>query len=398
VGINAPTTPKRATEILWQLYHEGVSVCRDEKEWYVQFEARCRNLGEGNLCSVYANRPHICRAFDSETCEVNAPEGGLITFREPQQFLDYLRRKRPKVYRTIEKAPTCRPRTRPAPWVETLDRRRERGFAERIPAMTDADRSQPFTIRGRAFTSRLIVGTGKYPSFEIMQGAHEAAGADMVTVAVRRVDLKAPQGAGTLLDFIDRKKIFILPNTAACYTADDAVRTARLGREAGLSEWVKLEVIGDPKTLYPDVVGLLEATKILVGEGFVVLPYTTDDVVMAKRLEDAGAAAVMPLGAPIGSGLGIQNPVNIELIREAISVPLIVDAGVGTASDAAIAMELGADGVLMNTAIAEAQDSVLMARAMRHAVLAGREAFLAGRMPRRKYASASSPLQGVVGR
>ncbi len=264
--------------------------------------------------------------------------------------------------------------------------------------MTDADRTQTFTIRGRTFTSRLIVGTGKYSSFEIMRDAHQAAGADMVTVAVRRVDLKAPQGAGTLLDFIDRKKIFILPNTAACYTADDAVRTARLGREAGLSEWVKLEVIGDPKTLYPDVVGLLEATKILVGEGFIVLPYTTDDVVMAKRLEDAGAAAVMPLGAPIGSGLGIQNPVNIELIREAISVPLIVDAGVGTASDAAIAMELGADGVLMNTAIAEAQDPVLMARAMRHAVLAGREAFLAGRMPRRKYASASSPLQGVVGR
>jgi thiazole synthase len=264
--------------------------------------------------------------------------------------------------------------------------------------MTDADRAQTLTIRGRTFASRLIVGTGKYSSFEIMRSAHEAAGADMVTVAVRRVDLKAPQGAGTLLDFIDRKKVFILPNTAACYTADDAVRTARLGREAGLSEWVKLEVIGDPKTLYPDVVGLLEATKILVGEGFIVLPYTTDDVVMAKRLEDAGAAAVMPLGAPIGSGLGIQNPVNIELIREAISVPLIVDAGVGTASDAAIAMELGADGVLMNTAIAEAQDSVLMARAMRHAVLAGREAFLAGRMPRRKYASASSPLQGVVGR
>ena len=181
-------------------------------------------------------------------------------------------------------------------------------------------------------------------------------------------------------------------------TVDEAVRTARLGREAGLSEWVKLEVIGDPKTLYPDVVGLLEATRILVAEGFIVLPYTSDDVVIAKKLEDAGASAVMPLGAPIGSGLGIQNPINIELIREAISVPLIVDAGVGTASDAAIAMELGADAVLMNTAIAEAQDPVLMASAMRHAVLAGREAFLAGRMPRRKYASASSPLQGVVGK
>lgn len=264
--------------------------------------------------------------------------------------------------------------------------------------MTETEPNKPFSIRGRVFSSRLIVGTGKYPTFEIMRAAHEASGADMVTVAVRRVDLKAPKGAGTLLDFIDPKKIFILPNTAACYSADEAVRTARLGREAGLSEWVKLEVIGDPKTLYPDVVGLLEATKILVKEGFIVLPYTTDDVVMAKKLEDAGAAAVMPLGAPIGSGLGIQNPINIELIREAISLPLIVDAGVGTASDAAIAMELGADGVLMNTAIAEAKDPVLMASAMRHAVLAGREACLAGRMPRRKYASASSPLQGVVGK
>ncbi len=264
--------------------------------------------------------------------------------------------------------------------------------------MPETEANRTFSIRGRVFSSRLIVGTGKYPTFEIMSRAHEASGADMVTVAVRRVDLTAPKGAGTLLDFIDTKKVFILPNTAACYTADEAVRTARLGREAGLSEWVKLEVIGDPKTLYPDVVGLLEATKILVGEGFIVLPYTTDDVVIAKKLEDAGAAAVMPLGAPIGSGLGIQNPINIELIREAISVPLIVDAGVGTASDAAIAMELGADGVLMNTAIAEAKDPVLMASAMRHAVLAGREAYLAGRMPRRKYASASSPLQGVVGK
>ncbi len=258
--------------------------------------------------------------------------------------------------------------------------------------------SQPFTIKGRTFASRLIVGTGKYPTLEIMRDAHETSGADMVTVAVRRVDLSAPKGAGTLLDFIDTKKIFILPNTAACYNVDDAVRTARLGREAGLSEWVKLEVIGDPKTLYPDVIGLLEATRILVAEGFIVLPYTSDDVVIAKKLEDAGAAAVMPLGAPIGSGLGIQNPINIELIREAVSCPVIVDAGVGTASDAAIAMELGADGVLMNTAIAEAKDPVLMASAMRHAVLAGREAFLSGRMPRRKYASASSPLTGVVGK
>lgn len=245
--------------------------------------------------------------------------------------------------------------------------------------------------------SRLIVGTGKYPSLEVMRAAHVASGADMVTVAVRRVDLSAPKGSGSLLDFIDQKSIFILPNTAACYTADEAVRTARLGREAGLSNWVKLEVIGDQKTLYPDVVGLLEATKTLVAEGFIVLPYTTDDVVMAKKLEDAGAAAVMPLGAPIGSGLGIQNRINIELIREAVKVPVIVDAGVGTASDAAIAMELGADGVLMNTAIAEARDPEQMARAMKNAVLAGRDAFLAGRMPRRKYASASSPLSGVVG-
>jgi thiazole synthase len=261
-----------------------------------------------------------------------------------------------------------------------------------------ASADMPFIIKGRTFASRLIVGTGKYPTLEIMRDAHAASGADMVTVAVRRVDLSAPKGTGTLLDFIDPKKMFILPNTAACYNAEDAVRTARLGREAGLSEWVKLEVIGDPKTLYPDVIGLLEATKILVKEGFIVLPYTSDDVVMAKKLEDAGAAAVMPLGAPIGSGLGVQNPINIELIREAVSCPVIVDAGVGTASDAAIAMELGADGVLMNTAIAEAQHPALMASAMRHAVLAGREAFLAGRMPRRKYASASSPLTGVVGK
>ena len=264
--------------------------------------------------------------------------------------------------------------------------------------MSEPTLSSPFTIRGKTFASRLIVGTGKYPTFDIMRDAHEASGADMVTVAVRRVDLSAPKGAGTLMDFIDQTKIFILPNTAACYTVDDAVRTARLGREAGLSEWVKLEVIGDPKTLYPDVIGLIEATKILVAEGFIVLPYTSDDVVVAKKLEDAGAAAVMPLGAPIGSGLGIRNPVQIRLIREAVSCPVIVDAGVGTASDATIAMELGADGVLMNTAIAEAKDPVLMASAMRHAVLAGREAFIAGRMPRRKYASASSPLTGVIGK
>jgi thiazole synthase len=252
-------------------------------------------------------------------------------------------------------------------------------------------------IAGREFRSRLIVGTGKYPSFEVMERAHEASGAEMVTVAVRRVDLKA-RGPESLLDHIDTRRLFILPNTAACYNADQAVRTARLGREAGLSNWVKLEVIGDEKTLFPDVLGLLEATRTLVKEGFVVLPYTSDDVVVAKKLEDAGAAAVMPLAAPIGSGLGVQNRVNLQLVREAIRLPMIVDAGVGTASDAAIAMELGADGVLMNTAIALAQDPPAMASAMRKAVEAGREAFRAGRIPRKMYASASSPLEGVVGR
>jgi len=252
-------------------------------------------------------------------------------------------------------------------------------------------------LAGREFRSRLIVGTGKYPSHQVMEEAHAASGADMVTVAVRRVDLKA-RGPENLLDHIDTRKLFILPNTAACYTADEAVRTARLGREAGLSHWVKLEVIGDEKTLYPDTEALLQATRTLVKEGFIVLPYTTDDVVVAKKLEDAGAAAVMPLGAPIGSGLGIQNRVNIQFVREAVRVPVIVDAGVGTASDAALAMELGADGVLMNTAIALAKEPVRMARAMKLAVEAGREAFLAGRIPRKMYASASSPLEGVVGR
>jgi len=252
-------------------------------------------------------------------------------------------------------------------------------------------------LAGREFRSRLIVGTGKYPSFQVMKEAHEASGAEMVTVAVRRVDLKA-RGPENLLDHLDTRRYFLLPNTAACYTAEDAVRTARLGREAGLSNWVKLEVIGDEKTLYPDVQGLLEATRTLVKEDFIVLPYTNDDVVVAKRLEDAGAAAVMPLGAPIGSGLGIQNRLNILLIREAVKVPVIVDAGVGTASDAALAMELGADGVLMNTAIALAKSPAGMAAAMRKAVEAGREAFLAGRIPRKMYASASSPVEGLIGR
>ncbi len=257
--------------------------------------------------------------------------------------------------------------------------------------------ADPFVIAGRELRSRLIVGTGKYPSLQVMKEAHEASGAEMVTVAVRRVDLKA-RGPENLLDHIDERRYVLLPNTAACYTVDEAVRTARLGREAGLSNWVKLEVIGDEKTLYPDVEALLAATRILVKEGFIVLPYTTDDLVAARKLEEAGAAAVMPLGAPIGSGLGIQNRLNMELIREAVRVPVIVDAGVGTASDAAIAMELGADGVLMNTAIAQAAHPVRMAHAMKLAVEAGREAFRAGRIARKPYASASSPLTGVVGR
>ena len=250
-------------------------------------------------------------------------------------------------------------------------------------------------IAGRTFRSRLIVGTGKYPSYSIMKAAHEASGADMVTVAVRRVDIT--RQTESLLDYIDTSKIFLLPNTAACYTAEDAIRTARLGREAGMSNWVKLEVIGDEQTLFPDNEGLLEATRVLVKEGFIVLPYTNDDPVMCRKLAEAGAAAVMPLGAPIGSGLGIQNPNNIRIIREQARVPVIVDAGVGTASDAAVAMELGADGVLMNTAIAGAADPVSMARAMKLAVEAGRLAYLAGRIPRKSYATASSPLQGVVG-
>ena len=252
-------------------------------------------------------------------------------------------------------------------------------------------------VAGRQFRSRLIIGTGKYASFPLMKACHEASAAEMVTVAVRRVNLK-DRSKESLLDFIDRDRFAILPNTAGCYTADDAIRTCRLARELlGGHTLVKLEVIGDEKTLYPDTEALLEATKILVGEGFVVLPYTNDDVVVAKKLEAAGAAAVMPLGAPIGSGLGIQNAGNLTLIREAISIPMIVDAGVGTASDAAVAMELGADGVLMNTAIAEARDPVKMAEAMKLAVESGRIAFEAGRMPRLPYASASSPLEGVVG-
>jgi thiazole synthase len=255
--------------------------------------------------------------------------------------------------------------------------------------------SDSLVIADRTFASRLVVGTGKYPSHAVMQAAHEASGTAMVTVAVRRVDLRAT-GAGSLLSWIDQSKIFLLPNTAGCYTADDAIRTARLAREAGLSNWVKLEVIGDERTLFPDNIALLEATRVLVAEGFVVLPYTNDDPVVCRKLEEAGAAAVMPLGAPIGSGLGIQNPNNLLIIKEQARVPVIVDAGVGTASDAAIAMELGVDGVLMNSAIAGARDPALMASAMKHAVLAGRMAYSAGRIARQRYASASSPATGLV--
>src|SRR5881296_465797 len=257
--------------------------------------------------------------------------------------------------------------------------------------------SDTFVIAGRTFASRLIVGTGKYSSPSVMVRAHEASGADMVTVAVRRVNI-SDRSKESLLDYIDTAKYFLLPNTAGCYTADEAVRTARLGREAGLSNWVKLEVIGDEKTLFPDNEQLLEATRVLVREGFVVLPYTTDDPVVCRKPEDAGAAAIMPLGAPIGSGLGIQNINNLRIIREFARVPVIVDAGVGTASDAALAMEIGADAVLMNTAIAGAQDPVAMAEAMKLSVRAGRLAYVSGRIPRKLYANATSPVEGLVGR
>jgi len=268
----------------------------------------------------------------------------------------------------------------------------------------------PFVIAGRTFRSRLIVGTGKYPSHPVMAQAHAASGAEMVTVAVRRVNI-SDRSKESLLDYID-PGIFLLPNTAGCYTAEDAIRTAHLGREAGLSNWVKLEVIGDERTLFPDNEALIDATRILVRDGFVVLPYTNDDLIACRKLEDAGAAAIMPLGAPIGSGLGIQNVNNLRIIREFARVPLIIDAGVGTASDAALAMEIGADGVLMNTAIAGAQNPITMAEAMKHAVIAGRLAYLSGRIERKMYATASSPpledargamspskgVEGMVGR
>ncbi len=260
--------------------------------------------------------------------------------------------------------------------------------------MTYRFENDPLVLRGRTFRSRLFVGTGKYSSFAVMKEALDRSGAEVVTVAVRRVDLNKRSGE-SLLAYIDPKRYMILPNTAGCYSAEEAIRIAFLGREAGLSEWVKLEVIGDEKTLFPDTEGLLAATKILVKEGFVVLPYTNDDPVMARKLQDAGAAAVMPLGAPIGSGMGIQNPANIRIIMESVSVPVIVDAGVGTASDAALAMELGCDAVLMNTGIAGAADAVAMAEAMNLAVAAGRLAFKAGRIPKKLYASASSPVVGI---
>jgi thiazole synthase len=254
---------------------------------------------------------------------------------------------------------------------------------------------ETWTVAGRTYKSRLIIGTGKYKDYAQNAAAAEAAGAEIVTVAIRRVNLSDPSQP-RLTDFVDPMKYTFLPNTAGCFTADDALRTLRLAREAGGWKLVKLEVLADQKTLYPDMLETLEATKVLVREGFDVMVYCSDDPVYARRIEDAGACAIMPLGAPIGSGLGIQNPVNIRLIVEQARVPVLVDAGVGTASDAAVAMELGCDGVLMNTAIAEARDPILMARAMKHAVMAGRDAYLAGRMAKKRYADPSSPLAGLI--
>jgi thiazole synthase len=254
---------------------------------------------------------------------------------------------------------------------------------------------KPLVIAGREYRSRLIVGTGKYSTLEIMRDALLASGAELVTVAVRRINLQ-DRSERSFLSYIDRERFTLLPNTAGCYTADDAIRIARLGREAGLSNLIKLEVLGDEATLFPDNEALLQATKVLVKEGFVVMPYTNDDLINARKLIDAGAACVMPLGAPIGSGMGIQNIANAMILREKITdVPLIIDAGVGTASDACLAMELGMDGVLMNTGIAGASDPVLMARAMKLAVQSGRDAFLSGRIPKKLYATASSPVSGI---
>lgn len=263
------------------------------------------------------------------------------------------------------------------------------------PKIVAPEAVDPFVVAGRAFSSRLLVGTGKYKDMNETKEAIEASGAEIVTVALRRTNLSAGNGE-RLQDFIDPKRYTYLPNTAGCYTSDDAVRTLKLARELGGWDLVKLEVIGDEKTLYPDMEETLKAAKILVKDGFEVMAYTTDDPLFAKKLEDVGCAAIMPLAAPIGSGLGIQNPVNIRIILEQARVPVLVDAGVGTASDAAIAMELGCDGVLMNTAIAEAKHPVQMATAMKHAVIAGRLAYLAGRMKKRDYASASSPKGGLI--
>ena len=257
------------------------------------------------------------------------------------------------------------------------------------------NQDEQLTIAGITFKSRLWVGTGKYKNFEETKKIIEASGADVVTVAVRRVNI-TDKNQENLLDYISPKQYKILPNTAGCYTVEEAVRTARLARAAGVSDMVKLEVIGDPRTLFPDTAGLLEAAKILVKEGFIVFPYTNDDPIVAKKLEEIGCAAVMPLAAPIGSGLGIRNPYNLRIIMETVKIPIIVDAGVGTASDASIAMEMGCDAVLMNTAIASAKEPILMAEAMNLAVKAGRLAFRAGRMPKRLYAQASSPIEGMI--
>jgi thiazole synthase len=259
----------------------------------------------------------------------------------------------------------------------------------------DTAKTDTWTVAGRTFSSRLIIGTGKYKDYAQNAAAAEAAGAEIVTVAVRRVNLTDPSQP-KLVDFLDQKTYIYLPNTAGCFTGEDAVRTLRLAREAGGWSLVKLEVLSDPKTLYPDMAETLHALKLLVADGFDVMVYCSDDPVYARKLEDAGAVAIMPLGAPIGSGLGIQNRVNLRLIVEGASVPVLVDAGVGTASDAAVGMELGCDAILMNTAIAEAKDPVRMARAMKHAVIAGREAYLAGRMPKKMYADPSSPLAGLI--
>ena len=258
-----------------------------------------------------------------------------------------------------------------------------------------SDAADKLIIAGREFNARLMIGTGKYASFQQMARAIEVSGAEIVTVAVRRVNI-SDRNKESLLDYIDTEKYTLLPNTAGCYTADDAIRTCRLAREAGLSDFVKLEVLGDEKTLFPDNEELLKAAKVLISEGFTVLPYTIDDPIICKKLEDIGCAAVMPLGAPIGSGLGIRNPYNIRIILETVKVPVIVDAGVGTASDAAIAMELGCDGVLMNTGIAGARDPIAMAEAMKLAVIAGRLAYKSGRISKKLYATASSPIEGAI--